>query len=92
MAATAPSTEMPAETASVGLNPLVTNAALPKLPFELNTVVTTAMPNTAPNCCIVLSVPAAFPSSSGGAAFSPPAVTHGRAIEMPTPAITNGRT
>ena len=35
---------------------------------------------------------AAFPSSAGEAAFSPAAVTHGRAIEIPTPATTNGRT
>lgn len=34
----------------------------------------------------MFSVPAAFPSSLGGTAFSPAAVTLGSAIYMPTPA------
>src|SRR5262249_58635575 len=92
MAAIAPSTEMPAATASAGRYPLVTAAGPARLPRELKTAVTTAIPNTAPNCCIVLSVPAAFPSSVGGAALRPPAVTHGKAIPTPTPAATNRQT
>jgi hypothetical protein len=69
-----------------GRYPWVTAAGLARLPVELNTAVTTAMPTTTPNCCNVFSVPAAFPSSLGGAAFSPAAVTLGSAIDMPTPA------
>jgi hypothetical protein len=58
----------------------------------LKTAVVMAIPNTAPNCCMVLSVPADLPSKLDGAALSPVAVTAGRAIEMPTPAITKGTT
>jgi hypothetical protein len=83
---------MPAETARAGRYPLVTAAGAARLPWALKTAATMAIPNTAPNCCIVFRVPAALPRSADGAALRPPAVMHGRAIEMPTPARTNGST
>ena len=70
---------------------MLTAAGPARLPSELNTAVTIATPKTAPNCCSVFRVPEAFPSSADGAAFSPAAVTHGRAIEIPVPARTNGK-
>jgi hypothetical protein len=56
----------------------------------LNTVVPTAIPNTAPNCCMVFITPAARPSDNGLTAPRPAAETDGSAIEMPTPAMRNG--
>ena len=47
-----------------------------------------AAPSTAPTA--VLVTPAALPSACGATEFRPAADTHGRAIEIPTPAITNG--
>jgi hypothetical protein len=92
MAATAPSTDKPAATAKAGWYPCVTEAGLARLPRELNTAVTTAMPTTTPNCCSVFSVPAAFPSNPGGTALSPAEVTLGSAIDTPTPARMKGST
>ncbi len=67
-------------------------AALARLPLALNTVVAIAIPNTAPNCCIVFITPAALPSDSGLTALRPAAETHGMAIEIPTPAMMKGAT
>src|SRR5215468_276475 len=85
-------TDRPAAVARAGRKPLVTAGPLARLPFAVKTAVMTAIPKTAPNCCMVLRVPAALPSIGAGTAFSPEAVTQGRAIEMPTPARTNGAT
>jgi hypothetical protein len=70
----------------------VTAVAEARLPWALNTVVATAIPNTAPNCCMVFSTPAALPSDDGLTAFRPAAETDGRAIEMPMPAMRSGAT
>ena len=61
-------------------------------PWASNTTVTTATPVAWPICWTVFSTPAARPSSAGGAAFRPAAEGAGSAIEMPTPASTNGAT
>ena len=90
-AVSAPRTDNVAATANAGRYPLVTPAGPVRLPLALKTAATMAMPTTAPNCCIVLSVPAPFPSIAGGRAFKPAAVTQGSAIEIPVPAITKGR-
>ena len=91
-AAAAPRTDKPAATIRAGRYPFVTVDGPARLPLALKTAVTTAMPTTAPNCCSVLSVPAALPKSAGAAAFRPAAVTQGSAIDTPMPAITKGAT
>src|SRR5260370_39975461 len=69
-AARAPSSEIPAVAASAGRYPEVTLAADPRCPLAVNTAVTIATPNAAPNRCIVLLTPEARPISAGPTAFS----------------------
>src|SRR5262249_57079791 len=69
-AAIAPSSEITADTTIAGRYPEVKLATEPKCPWAANTAVTTAMPNAAPNRCIVLLTPEARPTSAGGAAPS----------------------
>ena len=57
-----------------------------------NTAVTSAIPNAAPNRCIVLLTPDARPTSAGPTALSTAVGAVGIAIETPTPAMINGAT
>src|SRR5262249_37047624 len=91
-AAAAPSRDRPAATATPGRNPAATCAGVPSCPVAVKTAVTTATPNTPPNRCRVLLTPEALPMSAGGTALSAAVGVAGSAIQVPTPAMMNGKT
>src|SRR5205814_10717978 len=91
-AARAPSTEIEAAVTSAGSYPDSVADGVASDPWASKTTVTAATPAAWPICWTVFTTPAARPSSSGGAALSPAADGAGSAIEIPTPASTNGAT
>src|SRR5260370_26939274 len=88
----APRSGGPAATANGGRNPATTDAGEPKWPLAANTAETTAIANADPNRCRVFSTPDALPMSAGATELMAALGVLGSAIEIPTPAMTNGKT
>jgi hypothetical protein len=75
-----------------GRIPATTLSGFPKWPLAANTAETTAMANTAPKRCSVLMTPEALPTSCAETALRAAVGVVGRAIEIPTPPSTRGKT